>query len=108
MWAHCKYTATSTHGERLLVMELRLPGDPDPLARTWAMSPQSPGTISRYQLFPGGPAVFSTIPEGVVYLPLPVNPVMLEKWQFTLKDSANVDPNDHLELRAMVVLEEKQ
>lgn len=87
-------------------MRLNLPGEPEPLARTWAPEQQQPGSLQRYQLFPGH-EVESGIRANIAYLPLPATPVMLGGWEFSLEDANAVDPNDHLELRALVVREER-
>jgi len=102
-WGHIKMTTTPTPGNRLLVMQVKLPGDPDPLARTFAPSAQGPSTVQRYQLFPGILAPQGLHTGEVMFMALPNVPIMLEGWEFTLHDVNNVDPNDHLELRALIV-----
>jgi len=108
VWGHVKFTSTATPGSRMIVMRAKLPGDPRPLARTWASEVQSPNTIHRYQLFPGGATTPGEHMGSTIYMPLPAVPVMLEGWEFSIYDETNSDPNDHMELRALVVLEQKQ
>lgn len=107
MWGHIKLTTTTAPTPRALVMRLEIPGDPVPLARTWSPVTQTANTILRYQLFPsiiGQPGLYA---GETVFLPLPSFPVMMENWIFTLYDLNNVDPLDHLEIRAIVVKEER-
>jgi len=107
IWGHVKYTSTATPGKRFLVMRASLPGDPAPLARTWAMEPQEPGSVRRYQFFPGSVSGAGTHSAEVTYVALPEQPLMFPGWTFSIEDSANIDPNDHLEIRSIVILEER-
>lgn|SRR4030066_1175047 len=107
VWGHIKYTAAATPGNRVLVMRASLPGDPAPLARTWAKESQEPNSIRRYQFFPGSFGEAGAHAAEITYVPLPPRPVMLPGWQFTISDDMNVDPNDHLEMRSFVMLEER-
>jgi hypothetical protein len=84
-------------------MQVNLPGDPDPIARTFAPNVQGPGTVQRYQLFPGILAPYGLHTGEVMFMALPNVPVMLEGWEFKIHDANNCDPNDHLELRALTI-----
>ena len=106
LWGHVKYTASAAPGQRFICMRARLPGDPSPLARTWSGEPQEPNSVRRYQFFPGWVQAGANSGE-VTFVALPPKPTMLAGWEFSLYDSAGIDPNDHLELRALVILEER-
>lgn len=107
LWGHIKFATTNTPGSRLLVMQLNLPLDPDPLARTWAPSAQGPNNVTRYQFFPGHAGIAGEHTGEVVFMPLPAVPLMLGGWKFKVSDVNNVDPNDHMEIRCFVMKEER-
>lgn len=110
MWAHIRVQTSQAHGLRCLNMWLTLASDPTrPIARALAPVYQPENSVGRYQFFPGVSADHYTEPrnEDVVIVPLPNRAVMLPGWIINIGDIHNISPADHVEIRGMVVLEEK-
>ena len=108
-WLHVRFRSNALPGSRLLSMRLMLPSEPGkPLARFISPVYQHVGSVWRYQFLPGILEAPTRVHAGnIVYLPIPDQFVLNEGWEIHIEDMNDTDPDDHIEVRSLVALQEK-